>query len=444
MRSSPPGPKGLPLVGNSYHYARDPFVFLTACGRTYRNEDVVELELGRQSVYMLLDPAEIARVLVADDDYTKATFEDAALDRLLGEGLLLSEGENWQRQRQLVQPAFGPERIDDYATVMTEHAERLLDNWRVGETRDVRVEMSRLTVEIIADAMFGTKLGAGTVTAIQSALEPIGQRFEPAFRRILIPDWAPTPENVAYREAVETLDRVLDDIVRERRGSEAERDDLLSMLLEAAADPDHPLDGDQLRDELITMLLAGHDTTALALTYTWYLLATHPEVKATLFAELDEVLDGELPTTADVRKLRYADRVLKEAMRLYPPVFTMFRQASRDVTLGGYRIPQGSTVMLPQWIVHRSSRHYDDPETFDPDRWTPERAATRPNYAYFPFGGGPRHCIGKRFATMEATLILATIARDYELELASDSPLELRGSLTMHPKNPVNVTLRER
>lgn len=443
MSTEPPGPNGVPVIGNSHQYARDPFTFIDACARAYG--DVATFTLGGERMYMLTNPDDIGRVLVSDaGTYGKPDLAGDAVAELLGTGLLLSERELWRERRSLVQPAFDHERIVRHARTMTDHAKRLYETWNAGEVHDVHVEMAQLTVNIIVDVMFGTSLDHGTIRRVQKALEPLGARFEPDPTRFLVPEWVPTKENREFRDGVATLERVLDDVIRERRatGLDPDAEDMLSILLRAR--DKGTVSGADVRDELMTMLLAGHDTTALVLTYTWYLLAEHPEADARLADELDRVLGGEAPTVGDVRALKYTDRVLKESMRLYPPVYALFRQPHEAVELGGYRIPRGSPLMLPQWAVHRDPRYYDHPDEFDPDRWSRERVAARPTYAYFPFGAGPRQCIGKRFAMMEATLLLATIARRYRLERVGEGPLSLRGTLTMHPREPVEMRLHER
>jgi cytochrome P450 len=295
--------------------------------------------------------------------------------------------------------------------------------------------------------MLGIDLSAERVRTIQETLDPLGKRFEPDPVRFVAPDWLPTRGNRDFEDAVGRLEGVVDDIVAERRGTEGDADaddppmDLLSILLRARNRGE--VSDQQLRDEVLTMLLAGHDTTALTLTYAGYLLAEHPAAEGRLHAELDAVLDGA-PTFADVRELTYLDRVLQETMRLYPPVYAMFREPLVDVKLGGYRIPEGAAVMCPQWAVHRSPRWWDDPERFDPDRWTRERATDRPRFAHFPFGGGPRHCIGKQFSLLEATLILAVIGREYRLDYCGDGPLDLQGSLTMHPEGGMPMRVERR
>lgn len=453
MSTQPPGPRGVPVFGSSRHYARDPFTFLTNVAEAYG--DVIHFGLGPIDTYMLTNPADVERVLVTEDaKYHKPDFQDDAIGTLLGDGLLLSEGETWRKQRELAKPAFDPRRIASLSDAMTDHATAMVAEWEDGDVRDVQLEMARVTVRIIVDAMFGADLDDERTHLVQENLEPLGKRFEPDPFRFLVPDWAPTKENREYKQSVQVLEGVIDDIVAERTGTEespaaAVRNgvgempmDLLSVLLRAKNRGEQS--DQQLRDEMMTMLLAGHDTTALTLTYTWYLLSQHPEAEAKVHEELEAVCGGETPTMADVRQFDYVERVLQEAMRLYPPVYVIFREPQVDVQLGGYRIPEGSAVMLPQWVVHRSPRWYDDPEKFDPDRWLPERRADRPRFSYFPFGGGPRHCIGKRFSMLEAQLILGTVAQQYELEYVREKPFDLRGSLTMHPDEPMGMRLRKR
>jgi len=453
MSIRPPGPKGVPLFGNGQQYADDPFAFMTACEDAYG--DVVAFDLGPIPLYMLTNPRDIERVLVTEPErFPKLDIGDDAIYDLLGDGLLLSEGETWQQQRQLANPAFHGRRIRTLGDMMVEHTESMLADWQAGDRCDIQIEMARLTVRIIVTAMFGADISDERIRTVQENLEPLGARFEPDPFRRLVPDWAPTPENQKFRAAINELETVIDEIVAARRqrgygpGAETPVDadtdqpmDLLSLLLRAK-DRGEQTD-QQLRDEMMTMLLAGHDTTALTLTYTWYLLSQHSEVERQLHDELDEVLGGDAPSPGDVRKLEYTEQVLNEAMRLYPPVYTLFREATTDVKIGGYRIPAGSGLMLPQWAVHRSPRWYDNPEQFDPDRWSPERAADRHRFSFFPFGGGPRHCIGKQFSMLEAKLILATVAQEYRLDYLGDT-LDLRGSLTMHPKEPVAMRVESR
>jgi len=446
MRRHPPGPNGVPVFGNSQQYAADPFDFMDACADAYG--DVVGFDLGPQPLYMLTNPRDIKRVLVSESSaFPKQDLGDDAVDRLLGDGLLTSSGERWKQQRQRAAPAFRSGRINTLAELMAEYTEQMLVEWSPGDRIDINVEMARLTVRIIVAAMFGSEIDDERVEAIQKHLEPLGARFEPDPFSRLVPDWAPTQKNREFAAAVDALEAVIDDIVEERRGTASsteadEPQDLLSILLRAQQHGE-ATDAD-IRDEMMTMLLAGHDTTALTLTYTWYLLSQHPAAEKRFHTELDDTLGGAQPTAADCRRLEYTERVLNEAMRLYPPVYTLFRETPVDVEIGGYRLPAGSGLMLPQWVVHRSERWYDEPAQFDPDRWSSDRSSQRPRFAFFPFGGGPRHCIGKQFSMLEATVILATIGQTYRLEHLGDRELQLRGSLTMHPDEPVAMRVRER
>ena len=443
MRSTPPRPKGDPLFGNARQYADDPFRLLTACERAYG--DVVELDLGPLETYMLSDPGEIQRVLVADaENYVKPDFQDDAIGDLLGEGLLLSEGETWQQQRTLTNPAFMMDRLSEFTDTIAGHAEAMVEAWGDGERRDVELEMTQVTLDVICDLMLDVQLSAAQRETIRENLAPIGARFEPDPIRFVTPEWVPTPDNREYQAALSELDDVVAEIIADRRGTEGSEDDedppmdVLSILLRAQNRGEQSRS--QLRDEVVTMLLAGHDTTALTLTYGWYLLANHPEVRSAVEAEADGV-EGPVGW-ADVRSFDLIERVIQESMRLYPPVYVIFRQPTTDVELGGYRIPEGSSVMLPQWAVHRSPDWWENPEQFDPDRW--QGSSDRPRFAYFPFGGGPRHCIGKHLAMLEAQVITATVAREFSLSTEREGRLELLPSLTIHPRDGLEMDLTAR
>jgi cytochrome P450 len=449
MRTQPPGPTGLPVLGTAREFSRDPFAFMSECAAAYG--EVVRFDLGPMETYMVTDPSEIERVLVSEDHkYHKPSFQGDALGELLGNGLLLSEEGAWQQQRRLAQPAFAPGRLMGLGDVMTGHVEDMLDGWSAGDVRDVEADMARVTVHIIVEAMLGASLDQERVQVVRENLEPLGRRFEPDPLRPLIPDWAPTRENREYHAAIEELEGLLGEVLAERRGTQYDAPDpgsddgqpmdLLSVLLRAQ-DRGEQTD-EQLRDEMMTMLLAGHDTTALTLTYTWYLLSEHPEVEARVHAEIDEVLGDDQPTAEAVQDLEFTENVINEAMRLYPPVYAIFREPQVDVKLGGYRVPEDASVLLPQWVVHRSPRYWDDPERFDPDRW--DRDVDRPRFAYFPFGGGPRHCIGKALSLLEAKLIVASVGQRYSLRRVDDGPLDLRPSLTMHPTDGMEMAVEPR
>ena len=445
MSTQPPGPQDLPVLGNTHRYSRDPFTFIETLTRSYNG--LSTFTLGSERTYLVTDPTDIERVLVSEASrFRKAqTMRTGSIDDLLGDGLLMSGGEFWQRQRQRAQPAFAPGRVANFGETISGYAEAMLDGWDEGDVVAIDPAMARITVKVIVSVMFGTELDDPTTETVQNNLEPLGKMFEPKAAQFLLPEWVPTRERIEFERAVDNLEGVLDSLVRQRRGTEDGEMDLLSILLRAQGEVDEVTD-ELVRDELMTMLLAGHDTTALSLTYTWYLLAQHPEIERRVHDEIDDVLGDEPPTAGDVRDLDLTERVIQEAMRLYPPVYTIFREPSEDVRLGGYDVPEESLVMLPQWGVHRDPRWYDDPETFDPDRWTNDRASDRPNYAYFPFGGGPRHCIGKHLSMLEAQMILATVARSYRLRLAPEqsADLDFAPSLTMHPSEPIRMEVQKR
>jgi cytochrome P450 len=297
-------------------------------------------------------------------------------------------------------------------------------------------------VRILARSLFGTDIERHVET-IAGAMDDIGARAEAGLLAALVPPWLPTPQNRRARRGQEAIDDVITDLVERRRGDTAGRDDLLSTLIEAHDAGEIGREG--LRDQLVTFLLAGHETTSLALTYTWYLLARHGRVRERLHAELDAELGGATPTMGDLAGLECTEKVVTESMRLYPPVYRVLRQTRAPVEIGGYELDAGTNLTLPQWLVHRDARWYEDPETFRPERWTDEFEASLPEYAYFPFGGGPRRCIGMRFATLEAKLVLATVAQRYELGLADPgADLEFQPGATVTPTNPVEMVPRER
>ena len=442
MQTTPPGPSGEPVFGSGRRYSADPLRFLTDIERSYSG--IAAVDIGPVRTHIVTDPSAIETVLVGDaGSYRKPGFQRNAIGDLLGEGLLLSEGETWERQRKLANPAFTMGRLASFDERIAGHAEGLIDRWEPGERRDMEAEMTRVTVDVIADLMLGTTLGEAKLTRLRENLEPIGRQFEPDPLRFALPSWLPLPGDRAYDSAVDAVDEIVDGIIEERRGTQGGSDgpmDLLSVLLRAQDGGD--VSSAQLRDEVVTTLLAGHDTTALALTFTWYLLSKHPAKREKLHREVDDI-DGT-PTMDDIQDLDYTSAVLSEAMRLYPPVYSLFREPERDVELLGYEIEDGSPLMLPQWAVHRSPSYWTDPEQFRPERWLAEDSRDRPRFAYFPFGGGPRHCIGKNLAELEAKTILAVIAREYELSYEGQDPPELAPSLTLHPRDGMEMAIEER
>jgi cytochrome P450 len=363
--------------------------------------------------------------------------------RVFGKGLLTSEGDFWLRQRRLAQPAFHRARIASYASTMVEYTERLLDEWQDGEERDIHKEMMRLTLQIVGKTLFDADVehDAQDVGKSLELLLEIGADFR---RTLFVPQWLPTPTNIRKERAIRLIENVLYRIIAEKRASGRDAGDLLSMLLAAQDEDGSRMTDQQLRDEAITLFLAGHETTANTLSWTWWLLAQNPAVEAKLHAELRTVLGGRAPTLEDLPNLIYTNHVITESMRLYPPSWGTARTAIEDHEIAGYAVPKGSGVSFAQWTVHRDARWYDAPEEFRPERWEGDLLKRIPKFAYFPFGGGPRQCIGNSFALMESALTLATIAQRYRFRLVEGHPLVPLASITLRPRYGIRVVLEAR
>jgi cytochrome P450 len=437
--SGPSGPKGHLLGDNLREYARDPLGFLSRCAREYG--DIVQLRFMGQKFYLLSHPDLIEYVLVENNrNFTKTKILKRN-SRLLGEGLLTSQGEFWRRQRRLAQPAFHRKRIAAYGEVMASFAERSLEGWRDGQTIDVHEEMTRLTLEIVAKCLFDADVGA-EARDVGSAMTVALEDFSSQRRLIRIPKSIPTPHNLRFERAARRLDTIVHAIIEERRKSgEEDRGDLLSMLMLAEDESGERMTDKQLRDEVMTLFLAGHETTANALAWTFWLLSSNVAAEAKLAEELERVLGGRTPTVADLPRLPYVECVIKESMRLYPPAWVMGRESVGECEVGGYRMPAGTTALMSQWVVHRDPRYHRDPQRFDPDRWTAGYEKGMPRFAYFPFGGGPRQCIGAAFAMTEARLVLATVAQRLRMELVPGQSVEPYASITLRPKEGIRMTL---
>jgi cytochrome P450 len=436
----PPGPSPLATLLGAATLRRNPALAFERLARRYG--DVVAVPLPRQTVYLLNDPELIRQVLVADHAcFTKGRALQTA-KRVLGEGLLTSEGELHRRQRRLIQPAFHRQRLARYADDMVRLADRTSASWVDGATVDLAAEMMRLTLAVVGKTLFGADV-EGDARVVGEALT----RLMLLFDLLTLPfadlfDRLPFGPSRGWQEARERLDAIIYRLIADRRQS-GDRGDLLSLLL-AAQDENGGMSDRQVRDEALTIFLAGHETTANALTWTWYLLAQHPAVEAALHAELDRALDGRLPTFDDLERLPYTRMVIAEAMRLYPPAWAIGRRAIEAYRLGEYLIPAGSIVLISQWVTHRDSRWWPDPLRFDPTRFLPEVAAARPKLSYFPFSAGPRVCIGESFAWTEAMLLLATLAQRWRVRLVAGHPVETLPAVTLRPRCGLRVTLHRR
>jgi cytochrome P450 len=434
----PPGPKGHLLLGSLPELRRDQLGFYASSARRYG--DVVPTRFAYRRAVLIFHPDLIEEVLVTRSrDFVKSPGV-RLLRPLLGNGLLLSEGDFWLRQRRLVQPAFHRRRLTAYGEVMTSCTERHLTRWRVGASFDVHAEMMALTQAIVAKTLFDANVEDDSET-IGDAQRVMMRDFVARLTTFRPPPWLPTPSNVRSRRAIRRLDAIVYRIIAARRSSGEDRGDLLSMLLAARdADDGRRMTDQQVRDEVMTLLLAGHETTAVALSWTWYLLAQHPHVDAALAEELSTVLGGRAPTVDDLSRLQYMEMVVTESLRLYPPAYAMGRQAVRATEVGGHAIARGVIVTIPTWVVHRDPRWFQDPETFRPERWTDGLARRLPRYAYFPFGGGPRQCVGASFAMMEAGLVLATIRQRVRLQLVPGQRVTPTCYVTLRPEPGIRMT----
>ncbi|MGH9502391.1 MAG: cytochrome P450 [Terriglobales bacterium] len=435
----PPGPRPRFLIGNLPLFAADALTIYTRWAREYG--DIFYYRAAWMDVYFLNHPALIESVLVSQS-------QNFAKDKViqnsrwfLGEGLLTSEGPGWLRQRRLSQPAFHRERMASYGRTMSAYAEDMLAVWQDAEVRDIHQEMMQLTMRIVAKVLFSVEVKADA-ERVARALN-ILMRHTSGGRMILPPvlRHVPVPAMMRVKRAVRELDEIVDRIIRQRRASGEDTGDLLSMLIAARDEDGSGMNDRQLRDEILTFLLAGHETTAVSLSWTWYLLSEHPEVQQKLHQELGQTLGGRTPQLEDLARLPYTDKVVKESMRLYPPAWSLARTVAKETEIAGYRLPVGANVVLSPWILHRDPRFFDQPEHFNPDRWTAELMQKLPRFAYFPFGGGPRLCIGASFAVMEANLLLAAIAQRFQLRLVPGHPVATLPSITLRPKHGMRMTL---
>ncbi len=440
-----PGPRGHWFRGNLRQFTSDRLGFLADCARTYG--DVVALRFAHRKLILVNHPDLVEEVLVTRNRQFIKHFALRMAKNTLGEGLLTSEGDFWRRQRRLSQPAFHREKVAGHARVMVEYAGRMLATWADGRRLDVQDAMMRLTLEIVAKCLFDADV-AGDSADASAAMETVLRCFTARVGRLIpLPDFVPTPENLRLRRAKKRLDRIIYDIIAVRRASGEDRGDLLSMLLQAQDPVEEGGSGMtdlQLRDEAMTLFMAGHETTANTLAWIWFLLSTHPDAEARLHAELDEVLGGRPPTFDDLPRLAYTEHVVTEALRLYPTVWLLGREAIEPTEVGGYPVAPGTTVYMSQWVVHRDPRFFDDPLAYRPERWEDGLAKKLPRYAYFPFGGGPRICIGNAFAMMEATLLLAAIARKFRPRVVHPDRVVPLPTMTLRPVGGMDVVLEAR
>ncbi len=440
-----PGPKGNVVLGNIMEYRADILEFERSMQARYG--DIVHVRYLDRNAYLIYHPDDLRKVLVEEaDKYQKAPIYRILLSRFLGNGLLTSDGDFWKRQRKLAQPAFHTKRIQAYAETMVDYTKNLVDGWSDGEITDVNHAMMRLTLSIVVKSLFNTEIGEAADRigeALTIVLVASNEGMQSIFQ--MLPEWVPLPRNIRNKRGVQQLDAIIMGIIKARQTAPEDNGDLLSMLLLAEDEDGKHMTDRQLRDEVVTIVLAGHETTANALTWAWYLLSQHPEIEAKMHAEIDRVLAGRAPTLADLRQLEYTGMVFKETLRLYPPIPTYARQSLVPVELGGYALPAESIITISPHVFHRDPRWWDEPDAFRPERFAKENEKGIQRYAYLPFGAGPRVCIGNSFADMEAVLLLATIAQHYQLRLdPTDQEVVPESTLTLRPRHSLTMRLEKR
>jgi cytochrome P450 len=422
----------------------NPLQFLTNAVRQYG--EVVHLgAMGSQQLYLVAHPDHLKYILQENNrNYIKGE-NFKAIKLVIGDGLAVKEGESWRRERRLMQPSFHRQRVGTLVTLMTKTIAQMLENWRTiepGKPLDVFAEMMQLAQTILLKSLLSINSS--------DAINELNQAWDTAYEYLSsqlwavfkLPLWIPTPKNRRFQQAMRTLDTVVYRIIRERRQSGNAPDDLLSMLMDAYdAESNEGLSDEQLRDEIMTIFTGGFETSAAVLAWTWYLLSQHPSVEHRLHEELASVLGGRTPTLEDVPNLKYTRMVIEESMRLYPGAWVFTRTNLDADQIGGYHIPADSLIMISPYVTHRLPTFWENPEEFDPERFTRERVAERPRYAYFPFGGGPRQCIGEIFALTEMQLVIAMVAEKYRLHLVPGHPVEEEAMFTLRPRHGIQMTL---
>lgn len=431
-------PSGSRLMGDLGAYNADPLGFMAHTAREYG--EVVPLRFGPMRAVLLTNPSAIEAVLIGQHRSFRKAAGVRRLSTLLGNGLLLSEGDFWLKQRRMMQPAFHRAAVTRYGEVMNRRTQAMLHGWQAGATIDAADELRALTLRIAVETLFGTQIDEGDVRIVRSALATADAQLQTRVSSLLmfLPDWVPTPGNRRMNAAIARLDRLVALLIDERRQRPNRGEDLLSMLL-AADDDGARMSDRQLRDEALTLLVAGHETTALTLVWALYLIARDAHADDLLHAEVLTVLKGRPPETQDIEDLMFAQHVVWETTRLYPAGYVTVREALSDVEVEGHPIRRGSIVLLPQWVMHRDARYFDDPDAFRPQRWADGLSNSLPRGAYFPFGMGPRQCIGAAFAMQEAVLVLAAIRQRFRLEMVSPEDVRAVPTVALQPDRPIRL-----
>jgi cytochrome P450 len=431
---NPPGPTPLQLLGSLPGIQRNPLTYLGDSARQFG--DLVHFQAGRVSAYFVNHPDGARRVLQENNaNYSKQTLQYNALATLTGRGLLTNEGPSWLRNRRLIQPAFSRGRLESIYPLVSGSIQPMLGHWQTaagtGQPVDLDRDMLRLTLDVVARALFSFDLSKEAYTLTGAVMQALDHIIGRARNPLALPDWFPSGENLRFRRAVNTLDSAIQAMIHQRLALPQMPDDLLTTLLNAHDENGQGLNERQVRDEVITLLIAGHETVASALTWTWYLLALHPEVGAQMEREVSRVLDGRMPQPADLPRLETTRRIFMEALRLYPPAWLITRTAIAEDEILGFHIPAGALIILSPYTLHRHARFWQQPEEFNPDRFSSENQT---RFSYIPFGGGPHLCIGNNFAMIEAQLILAISAQRFRFDLRPGSTVEAEPLVTLRPK----------
>ena len=443
----PPGPRGAPLLGLALQLLRDPLATLM---RLAKYGDIVCIRVFKQYRILLNLPEYVEQVtIVQHAKFHKSTLTKDVTERLLGQGLLISEGDFWRRQRRLAQPAFHRSRIAEYGATMVECADTHSKAWRDGEIRDLAQEMMAMTLDIAVRTLFGTRLASEAANVGHSLGFLMRYSLRKARSPVKIPESWPTPANRRARRETEFLDSLVYRIIAERQkeidsGAPNPHNDLLAMLMGALDEDGTQMTPKQLRDETMTLFLAGHETTALTLSWTWYLLSENPLAEARLHEELQSVLGGRAPQVGDLERLPYLKAVISEVLRLYPAAYTIARTSVAPCTVGGYDFPVDTTFIMSQWVMHRDARYFEDPEAFRPERWLDGLENRLPTGAYFPFGDGPRRCIGQGFALLELGLVVARIAQGFRFKLVPGHPVVPEPLVTLRAKHGIRMAVHAR
>ncbi|HEY8982956.1 MAG TPA: cytochrome P450 [Streptomyces sp.] len=433
-------PGGLPLIGHLPALSKRPLTFFE---ELRSHGDIVDWRLGRAPAVFLFRPDDIQELLGGVETTFRHADRGWGFKLLLGDGLINTVGADWRRKRALVQPAVRPRQVRGYTATMAECAAQAAEGWKPGDRVDVRQEMAALTQRIAVRTLFGAE-SAGRESVIGTAMEIAQREIGAELHGVMgmLPSWVPTPGRRRLRAAVAQIDAEVGRLISEGASSGEERDDLLSRLMAARDENGVALTPKELRDEAVTLYVAGHETTATALTWTWYLLSHHPEVRARLTEELDRVLGGRIPGYEDYQELRYAQQVVKESLRIFPVVWVVTAVADTGASIAGHPIDEGTMVWTSPWATHRDPRWFADPATFRPERWDEDAEPKVPDHAWYPFGGGPRTCIGVRFAMVEAVIVLATIAQRLHLDVGPGETGP-EAQFTLQPAGPVVATVRE-